>query len=160
MKRIVQYIVSTLLVLVTCYAEICWAILITAPGGWSQTIGASNLTGGAGSNLIDTYQSDPAAVSITITATSGNWGLNVKKSTSSNWPSSLHLYIQRTSDGTGSGSISGGNSYQEVMDFDLPFFSGNGDRSNVPVQFELTGVSIQVPPDVYSATIQYTVSDQ
>jgi len=160
LKRIVRYIIPALLASFVCGGGICWALSITATGNWLDlTINASNLTGGAGSNLIDTYQSDPAAVSITITATSGNWGLNVKK-INSNWHSSLHLYIQRTSNGTGSGSISGGTSYQEVTDIDLPFFNGNGDRSNVNVQLELTGVSIQVPPDVYSATVYYTVSDE
>ncbi|MCJ7778591.1 MAG: hypothetical protein MUP16_09790 [Sedimentisphaerales bacterium] len=162
MKRIVQYIIPALLVLVTCYGGICWAISITAPGSWSQTIDASNLVipFGAGSNLNDTYQSDPAAVSITITATNGNWKVQVKKNNST-LPGSLHLYIQRTSDGSGLGSISGGNPpYQEVEDTDQDFFSGNGDRSNVSIQLELTGVSIQVPQGTYSATIQYTVSDQ
>jgi hypothetical protein len=159
-KRAVTYTLFAFSAFLIYSHGLCWAISISAPGSWSQTIGASNLTGGAGSNLNGTYQSDPAAVSVTITATSGNWGLNVKKSTSSNWPGSLHLYIQRTSDGSGLGSISGGNSYQEVTDIDQNFFSGNGDRSNVSVRLKLTGVSIQVPPDVYTATVDYTVSDE
>ena len=160
LKRIVRYIIPALLATFVCGAGICWAASITATGNWLDlTINASNLTGGAGSNLIDTYQSDPAAVSITITATSGNWGLNVKK-INSNWHDNLHLHIKRTSDGTGSGSVSGGGSYQEVKDIDQGFFSGNGDRSNVNVQLELTGVSIQVPPAVYTATVYYTVSDE
>jgi len=157
LKRIVQYIIPALLASFVCGAGICWAVSITAPGSWSETIGVPPPI--AGNDLPNTYQSATNAVSITITATSGNWGLNVKI-ISSNWHSSLHLYIQRTSDGTGSGSISGGTSYQEVTDIDQPFFNGNGDRSNVNVQFELTGVSIQVPPDVYSAMVYYTVSDQ
>jgi hypothetical protein len=161
LKRIVQYIISALLVLIACYGGICWATSsITATGNWSDlTIGASNLAAGAGSNLIDTYQSAADAVSINITDTSGNWGLVVKRDNST-WHPNLHLHIRRTSDGSGSGSISGGNSYQEVTDIDQSFFSGNSDRSNVNVQFELTGVSIQVPPDVYTATVYYTVSDQ
>ncbi len=98
-------------------------------------------------------------MSIDITATSGNWGLDVKK-IDTNWHSNLHLHVKRTSDGTGSGTISGGDSYQEVTDIDQSFFSGNSDRSNVNVQLKLTGVSIQVPPDTYTTTIYYTVFDQ
>jgi hypothetical protein len=159
LKTVVQYIIPALLALLVCYGGICWAISITATGNWSETIDASDLTAGAGSNLIDTCQSAADAVSIDIAATSGNWGLDVKKITS-NWHNNLHLHIRRASDGTGSGTISGGDSYQEVTDIDQSFFSGNGDRSNVNIQLKLTGVSIQVPPDVYTATVYYTVSDQ
>lgn len=121
-------------------------------GGWSDlTISASNLTGGAGSSLSDTYQSDPAAVQLNITST-GNWKVQVKKFDST-LPGILHLHIRKTSDPAGS--------YQEVTDFDQDFsgVSGTGDGT-VTAQFKLTGVSIQVPPGSYSATIQYTVLDQ
>jgi hypothetical protein len=157
LKRIVRYIIPALLASCVCGGEICWALSITALGSWSETIGVPPPI--AGNDLPNTSESDSAAVSITITATIGNWGLNVKK-INSHWHDNLHLHIKRTSDGTGSGSISGGTSYQEVTDIDLPFFNGKGDRSNVNVQLELTGVSIQVPPDVYSATVYYTVSDE
>jgi len=159
LKTVVQYIIPALLALLVCYGGICWAISITATGNWSETIDASDLTAGAGSNLIDTYQSAADAVSMDIAATSGNWKLDVKK-INSNWHDNLHLYIQRTSDGTGPGSISGGDSYLEVTDIDITFFSGNGDRSNVNVRLKLTGVSVQVPPGVYTAAVYYTVSDQ
>ena len=142
-----------------CSGGICWAISITATGSWSETIDASDLQAGAGSDLISTYESAADTVSIDITATSGNWGLDVKK-IDTNWHSNLHLHVKRTSDGTGSGTISGGDSYQEVTDIDQSFFSGNSDRSNVNVQLKLTGVSIQVPPDTYTTTIYYTVFDQ
>jgi hypothetical protein len=156
-KRIVQYIIPVLLASFVCGAGICWAISsITATGNWLDlTIGASNLTGGAGSNLNDgtdgTYQSAANAVQLNITAT-GNWKVQVEK-TDSTLPGSLQLNIRKTSAPAGS--------YQEVTDFPKDFLgvSGTGDTT-VNVQFELTGVSIQVPPNVYSATIQYTVSDQ
>jgi len=157
-KKAVTYALLAVSAVFLCSGGLCWAISISAPGSWSQTIDASNLTGGAGSNLNNTYQSDPAAVSITITATSGNWGLTVKR-IDSKWHNNLHLWVKRTSDGSGSGSISGGSSYQEVTDIDQAFFNGNGDRSDVNIQLQLTGVSIQVPSDTYTATVYYTVSD-
>ena len=134
-------------------------ISITVTGSWSETINASDLQAGAGSDLISTYESAAAAGWINITETSGNWAVDVKK-VDTNWHSNLHLHIQRTSDGNGSGSIAGGVSYQELTDIDQSFFSGSDDRSNVNVQLKLTGVSIQVPPDTYTTTIYYTVSDQ
>jgi len=142
-----------------CSGGICWAISITVTGNWSETIDSTDLQAGAGSDLISTYESAVDTVSIDISATIGNWGLDVKKF-DTNWHSDLHLHVKRTSDGTGSGSISGGGAYQEVTDTDQSFFSGNGDRSSINVQLELTGVSIQVPPDTYTTTVYYTVSDQ
>jgi len=159
LKKVVQYIIPVLLASLICCGGICWAISITVTGSWSETIDALDLQAGAGSDLISTYESAAEAVSIDISATSGNWGLDVKK-IDTNWHSNLHLHVKKTSDGTGSGSISGGDSYQEVTDIDQSFFSGNGDRSNVNVQLKLNGVSIQVPPDTYTTTIYYTVTDQ
>ena len=161
LKRIEQYIIPALLASFICGAGICLAIDITATGTWSDlTIDALNLTAGAGSDLNPTYASASNAVSIDITGTIGNWALKVQRDTF-NWHSGLHLYIQRTSNG-GNSTISGGDFYQEVTDIDQPFFSGNGDVNNVTVQFELRGVSIQVPPNMpigYTTMVTYTVSD-
>jgi len=141
------------------YCALCWGITIAVTGSWSETIDASDLAAGAGSDLLSTYESPVDAMSIDISATAGNWGLDVKR-IDSNWHGSLYLYAQRTSDGTGSGTITGGESYTEVTTTDQSFFSGNDDRSNVTVQLKLTGVSIQVPIDVYTTSIYYTVTDQ
>lgn len=158
MKTIVRYVVPGLLALVICSSGICWAITIAVSGNWSETIDASDLQAGAGSDLIDTYEStDPITIDILVTA--GNWGLDVKK-IDGDWHADLHLHAKRTSDGTGSGSISGGDAYQEITGIDQGFFNGNGDRSSVNVRLKLTGVSIQVPPNVYTTTVYYTVSDQ
>lgn len=159
MKTIVRYVVPGLLALVICSSGICWAITIAVTGNWSETIDASDLQAGAGSDLIDTHESTADLVTIDISATAGNWSLDVKK-IDGNWHPDLLLHAKRTSDGTGSGSISGGVAYQQIIDIDQSFFSGNGDRSSVNVQLKLTGVSIQVPPDVYTTTVYYTVSDQ
>ena len=156
MKTAVPYIIPALLAVVICSAGVCWAISITATGSWSETIDASDLTGGAGTDLNSTYQSAADAVKINISATA-NWRVDVKK-INGNWHSSLLLSVKRSSDGTGAGSISGGTAYLEVTDIDQSFFSGNKSRNNVCVQFRLTGVSIQVPPGVYTATVYYTVT--
>jgi hypothetical protein len=156
-NRKLKGIILALSFLLIFFCEISWSIDITVTGSWSENIDALNLLAGAGSNLTDTYQSATAAVQLNITAI-GNWRVDVKK-TDSNWHSSLELYVKRTGDGTGTGGIpSGGTSYQKVdTDIDQSFFTGNGDRSNIPVQLQLTGVSIQVPPGVYTTTVYYTV---
>lgn len=159
MRNVVLYIFLALLSSLMCSGGICWAISIAVTGSWSETIDALDLEDGAGSNLISTYESAADAVSINISSTVGNWGLDVKK-IDTNWHSNLHLQVKRTSDGTGSGSISGGDVYQEVADTDHSFFGGNSDRSDVKVRLKLTGVSVQVPPGIYTTTVYYTVSDK
>ena len=142
-----------------CCGCVCWAITITVTGNWAETIDASDLQAGAGSDLISTYESASNVGIVDISSTAGNWALVIKK-TDTNWHGNFHLYVKRTSDGSGSGTISGGTAYQEITDLDQSFFSGSNDRSNINLQLKLEGVSIQVPPDVYTATIYYTVSDQ
>jgi len=135
-------------------------INITVTGSWSETIDASDLLAGAGSDLINTYESIADAVSISISETSGasdNWRVDVKK-VDTNWDSSFYLYVKRTSDGTG-GSVSGGTAYQEITDVDESFFSGSDDVSGIDIQLKLSGVSVQIPPDSYMTTVYYTVVD-
>jgi hypothetical protein len=136
------------------------AIDIVVTGDWLLTVDALDLQAGAGSDLIDTYESTADAISISISGTAGasdNWRVNVKKA-DTYWDSSLHLYVQRTSDGTG-GSVSGGTAYQEITDVAQSFFDGSDDVSGIDVQLRLSGVSIQIPPDTYTTTVYYTVVD-
>jgi len=135
-------------------------INITVTGSWSETIDASDLEAGAGSDLIDTYESIAGAVSISISGTTGpsdNWRVDVKK-VDTNWDSSFHLYVRRTSDGTG-GSVSGGTAYQEITDVDQSFFDGSDDVGGINIQLKLSGVSVQISPDSYITTVYYTVVD-
>jgi len=137
------------------------AIDISAVGSWSDTIDASDLQAGAGSNLIDTYESVAGATVLTISNTTGNtdnWRVDVRR-TDTAWHSNLHLYVKRTSDGSGSGSISGGLSYIEITTIDSQFFLGAGDRSGINLKYKLTGMSVSVPPNAYSTTVTYTVVD-
>jgi hypothetical protein len=138
-----------------------WGIDLSLVGAWSEPIGASDLVSGAGSDLADAYESTVDEVVITIATTTGagdNWRVDVRKS-DTNWPSSFKLWVQRTSDGTGPGSITGGTTYQQVTGSDASFFSGAGDRSNVDVRVKLTGASVSELPDTYVASLIYTVVD-
>lgn len=137
------------------------AIDIDVIGGWSRTITAADLQAGAGSDLISTYESAADQASATIFNTAGNtdaWRVDVRRS-DTNWHPNFVLSVRRTGDGTGGGVVSGGTVYQAITTTDAEFFSGTGDRSNIPIQFKLEGMSIQVPPSNYSTTVVYTVVD-
>jgi len=135
---------------------------ITVLGNWSLTIGPADLVGGAGTNLNSTYQSDPAQVYVTIsncTRTTEKWHVNVKR-TDTVWDSQLQLWVQRTGSGVGSGWLwGGGATYQQVGLTDGYFFYGKGDLSSIPIQLELTGVSVSIAPGTYSTTVTYTLVD-
>ena len=134
------------------------AVTISSTGGWNQTVGAVNLSAGAGSDLNPTYTSANNATLIDIKVTGGdnNWRVDVSK-TDGTWDSNFRLYVLRTGAGSGGGSISGGTSYIEVTAITTAFFNGSKTRSNVPVQYQLQGMSLNVSPNTYNTSVTYTV---
>ena len=133
-------------------------LTINVTGNWSETIDASDLQAGAGSDLKSTYESAADAGLLAISDTAGGaWRVDVRWSDTT-WHTNFTLSVKRTGDGSGGGSISGGTVYQVIGESNVEFFSGTGDRSGIPLQFKLGDMSLQVPPDTYSTTVIYTVS--
>ncbi len=128
---------------------------ISASGGWSETIDGGDLTSGAGSDLTDAYVSSASATTISVTYV-GSWRVDTKR-TDSFWHADYTLFGQRTSSGSGSGSIAGGLSYQGIATSDATFFSGTGDRSGIDAQYRLTGMSVNAQPATYSTTVTFTI---
>ncbi|MFH1313921.1 MAG: hypothetical protein ABIJ00_11950 [Candidatus Eisenbacteria bacterium] len=148
---------SALLLVVT----VSWAISISATGSWTEAVDESDLAGPPGSDLNSTFESASDQISIDITETQGDadeWLVSIKR-VDTNWHANLQLYAMRTSDGSGTGSISGGTAYKEVTTGNQSFFSGSGDRAGVGIQQKITGVSIQLDSDTYSTTVYYTLID-
>lgn len=136
------------------------AIDLSASGGLMRIVNSSHLVAGAGSNLATTFD-DAAATNLAIVNTSGSsdhWRIDVSR-IDSTWNNILKLYVKRISDGSGSGAVTGGLSYVEITGNEIEFFSGAGDRSGLSISYELTGMSVAVPPNMYSTTITYTVVD-
>lgn len=134
---------------------------ITVTGNWSQSIDKNNLTGGAGTNLTSTYTSAQNANQITITGAKNRndrWQVTIRRIDTS-WNSALQLLACRTSNGSGDGSISGGQTFIQVTTSATTFFTGAGNRSSIAIQFQLSGASLQVSPSQYVTTIQYTIVD-
>jgi len=152
-----------LAVLVLLFLTEAEGIDISVTGGWSETVNETDLISGAGSNLVDTYESSTNASTINISNCiddQDEWKLNVKRDDTGGWPISLILYVKRTSDGTGGGSLSGGLSYTEISPtIDSQFFEGRGDRNNITVQYKLTGMSVSISSKNYSTTVVFTVVD-
>lgn len=136
----------------------CASSTITVTGGWNEMINASDLTAGAGSDITGTLTSSSNVTYITITAASPeeNWRLEVRR-IDSNWNSQCTLWVRRTSDGSGSGSITGGTAYQEVTTTNQQFFSGTGSRSDITCEYKLEGMSIQIDPASYSTSVIFSI---
>ncbi len=128
---------------------------VSASGGWSETIDVGDLVSGAGSDLTDAYVSSASATTISVTY-AGSWRIDAKR-TDSIWHADYTLFGQRTSAGSGSGSIAGGLSYQSISTSDATFFSGTQDRSSVDIQYKLTGMSVNAQPATYSTTVTFTM---
>ena len=134
------------------------AIQIVVTGSWTRTIDAADLQGLAGSDLNPVYESATNQIGIDIRQTGTNWRVDIKK-VDTNWHGNFHLFVRRASNGNGSGSISGGTTYQEVTDIDQAFFSGSSTRNFIDIQLRLEGVSVQIPQDSYTTTVYYTVTE-
>jgi hypothetical protein len=134
---------------------------IAVSGGWSRNIDETDLqVGGAGSDLKHIYESATNAVYINIDTPDDldNWRVDVRR-VDTNWHPDLDISVKVFGNGSGTGIMSGGASYLKVDTIDQSFFSGSGDKNSIEIQLELSGVSIQIPPDSYSTTIYYTVVD-
>jgi len=129
---------------------------ITTLGSWTETITAANLVAGAGSDLQSSYESTSGTTTVSVHGPPGNWTVLARRGAGS-WHSNVTLYIKRTSDGVGTGTISGGEAYVELTGSDTAIFTCTNQRISVAMQYKLTGVSCDITPSTYSAPIIFTV---
>ena len=137
------------------------ALDFSVTGGWDLTIDATDMTGGAGSDIASDYVSAANAVLMDITGTivvAEPWYITVNKS-DVEWDGSLHLSMQRSSDGTGTGTISGGTAWLELTATAQSFFQGTEDRASIQIQLMLSGVSVTLGSKVYTTQVVLTLLD-
>ena len=158
MERRLKIGIILLLAAALISSEAVWAaVSISVTGSWFESVDATDLTGGAGSDLPSVYESSADQVTIQIAgAGNSDWRVDIRK-VDTDWHSDLGLHIRRTSDGSGPGRISGGTSYQQISDTYQEFFSGSRNRRNISVQLMLDGVSADLPCGDYLTTVYYTV---
>jgi hypothetical protein len=131
---------------------------IIVSGGWFRLIDQFDLKAGAGSDLIESYESLPDATVIDIIAhIETSWEVYVRRI---NQAHNLSIYIRRTSDGTGSGRIEGGGNFILVEESPKLLFRGKGEKRSITVQFKISGVSIGIPPGLKGFQIYYEVREE
>lgn len=136
------------------------AIDLTATGNLAAgAIPAAALVA-AGTRPVGTYEY-PSSTGLDVTLTKNkrdNWSIEVRHSTTS-WPPAVKLWVKRSSNGIGAGTLSGGEIYQEVTASNRTLCSGAGDRSGISLAFQLTGLSLLDPPGSYHSSALFTVVD-
>jgi len=137
------------------------ALSFTVSGGWSLTVGTSDLAGPAGSGLEPQYQSAANAVLVDISGAlldTEPWTVTIHRVDVS-WDGSLSLSMARTSEGLGAGSISGGLTLQPLTLTAQTLFQGTGNRSSIQLQLELDGVSVSIGSRILAAQVVFTLLD-
>src|SRR5690606_621950 len=102
------------------------ALDIVVTGTVSDAVTAEDLLGGAGSALASTYESATTAVDLDVQMTTGasdGWRLDIRRVDTA-WDPSLRVWVRRTDDGTGPGTVTDGLTWVEVHATDTPFFEG------------------------------------
>ncbi len=129
---------------------------LTSSGDWVESLNASNLVSGAGTDLPASLESISGTTILSVSNVTGAWRVTARRSAST-WDSHFTLYVRRTSAGSGTGSISGGDSYVEVTGGDSEIFTGVDARSTISVQYKLTGLANNIPPATYLSSLTFTV---
>jgi hypothetical protein len=134
-------------------------VSITVTGSWFEVVDETNLPGGAGGELTQTCESAPDQVQLDIQTDAGEtWHIDVSRE-ETGWQGDLTLSVRATSEGTGPGSISGVGPYRDVSVTYQQFLTGNDDRSGIPVQLKIDGVSSGTGSGTYATTVYYTITE-
>jgi hypothetical protein len=134
---------------------------VTCTGGsWTVSLNVANLSGNGGTNFVTPVASAANQVTINVTSTqlSGNWRVDISR-TDIAWNAGLRLYARRTADGTGTGTITGGTTYQQITTTQTAFFSGTRARNGITVQYQLDGLSVTLGQNNFTTTVNYTLVD-
>jgi hypothetical protein len=117
---------------------------ITVRGNW--VLDLRNEITEAGSDYIGTYTSNVDQTTIQLRNVDGSsWSVSVRYAPDSDWDNALVLRAQRTGPGTGTGMITGGTAFQTLTLIDALFFTGTDNRNTIPIQYQLSGVSVTIP---------------
>ena len=127
-------------------------------GPWSPVVGAAQIQGGAGGDFATPAVADVLIAVLSISNTGGaGWTLRVaREGNQAQWPASFSLSLKRGGGGGESG-ISDGLAYRSLTTDLQPFFTGTGDYAAVEIFARLEGVTVSIPPSLYSLTIRYAL---
>lgn len=135
-------------------------------GGNNWTVAVPSISE-AGSNYSGTYESanNQVLLNASVPLLLGNGKVTVRYEPDPSWDSSLILYAKRTGNGTTACiacTITGGTSYIMIPLTDVELFRiqatlALASYTNIPVQLQLSGVSVTIPARTYNSRIIFTI---
>lgn len=135
--------------------------------GSNWTVPIPSITG-AGSNYTGTYDSaiNQVALKVDIPILLGSGKVSVHYTPDPTWNSNLILSAKRTGNGSTLCvvcTMTGGTTYQTVTLTDIELFRLSAlaaviSYSNIPIQLQLSGVSVTIPAATYNSKIIFTIS--
>lgn len=152
------------------------AYSIVSSGDWIRTLDKEDFIGPSGFELIDSVESGPEQVTLTLSSSSSipkktKLTVNVAMSVPdcSGWSRDPTLYIRRTTgenmNGVADLKIKGGTKYSKIKEnkhklFKIQFKSErNPDWSiTIPIQFKLEWKTSNLSPSRFNTTISYTLT--
>jgi len=154
---------SVLLLLLSYFLQAQHTLTV---GGSNWTVAITPITE-AGSNYTATYESatNQILLAASVPLLLGSGKVSVHYEANPTWNSALILNIRRTGNGTTGCvgcTISGGNNYQALTLTDIELFRINAilavaSYTNIPIQLQLTGVSVTVPAAAYNSRVVFTI---
>ncbi|MCH8541557.1 MAG: hypothetical protein LAT58_12420 [Opitutales bacterium] len=134
---------------------------VSVSGEWRPEINQSLLRGGAGKDLIPRLSSEPKQIRLSVEAhPEADWHILVYREDLS-WDPSLQLDLRQTFQGPDRGrSIWGGQRFTEVHTERQEWLSGTGPIDDLPLQFRLRGISVQIPPENYQTAIIFLITQR
>ena len=127
---------------------------------WDKTLSASDIYQ-AGYDYNSFYESSTNETKITISPIPNssynrkymNFKVFVHKE-DYNWHNDLSLELKVSSTSHGNST---GTQYQELTNYPSLFFETIGKKTNIPIQYKISGLSVTIPADTYYVEIIYTV---
>ncbi len=137
---------------------------LTVTGNWNLSINSSYISD-AGVNLATTVLSPTNVTIIDVDVQPRNSYNRQYKSqrvlvqkVDNVWNVGLTLWCKRTITVTNP-NITLGTNFQQITNNSLLFFNTVGEQFNIPIQYQLSGLSLLIPANNYSTTILYTLLD-
>lgn len=131
-------------------------------GNWARDLSAADINGAGndyGSSIVSA--TNQSFITVSPGGNSNNYvNINVLVQREDNtWDSNLNLKIRRTSNGTnGNVIISPLIPFQTISNTSyITLFSCTGTHTSVPLQYEITGISVLLPAQTYSTTVVFTL---
>jgi len=157
---------SILVTLLLLLSGCVWAQTRISTSGSIEFSGLSSAVQEAGEDIPSTYTTVTDAVELDLFRSGFfanlfpyNWQVEINR-LDTEWHPSLRLRIIRTGAGTGVYSFfTGGTVPQEIGTTSAFFLEGSGYRVDIPLQFELSGLSVTLPAKTYRTTVLFTVTD-